>query len=115
MTNVIHFEDSDFDEAPQENRDRMRYPTPPSPCYTKYLDHNVPSPYCTLTNNPETLPVTSPKQMKTLFKQPKKKPSPIRFPVENEAPKKHVEERLDLRVKLDGKKVGNTTPKSSTN
>ena len=53
--------------------------------------------------------------MKTLFKQPKKKPSPIRFPVENEAPKKHVEERLDLRVKLDGKKVGNTTPKSSTN
>ena len=60
-------------------------------------------------------PVTSPKQMKTLFKQPKKKPSPIGFPVENEAPKKHVDERLDLRVKLDGKKVGNTTPKSSTN
>ena len=67
------------------------------------------------------LPATPPKQKKTLFKQPKKKPSPIKFPMENEPPKEDAKDRpqaierapqrQDLRVKLDGKKVGNTTPK----
>ena len=50
--------------------------------------------------------------MKSPPKEPKKKPSPIKFP--EATPKKNVKERLDFRGKLDGKNTDNTTPRSST-
>ena len=67
------------------------------------MDHNEPSPYRTLTNVPET-PVTPTKRLESTPKDPKKKPSPIKFP--EATPKKNVKERLTLGE--------NTTPRSST-
>ena len=40
MTNVTRFEDSDFEEAALYQRDSMRSLTPPSPCYSKYIQFN---------------------------------------------------------------------------
>ena len=82
-----------------------------------------------LTNNPEPLLATPPKQQKNLPVQPKKKPSPIKFPTGSEPLNKEdapltvvrpqdrlqaverVPQRQDLRAILDGKRGGNTTPK----
>ena len=114
MTNVIHFDHSYFDDIPQESGDGMRPLTQPSPCHSKYMDHNEPSPYRTLTNNPETRPVTPPEQTKIVLKTPKKKPSPIKFPVVDEAQRKHVKQRINLRGKLDRMRAVNSTPNSPT-
>ena len=112
MTNVTY---SNFDEEPRRSRARLRPQVPPPPRISKYLDHSEPSPYRTLTNNPE-MPATPPKQANTVIKQPKKKPSPIKFPEGSPTPvpNKSVKARLDLKGKLDGKKASNSTPNNPT-
>ena len=93
MTNVTS---SNFDEEPRRSRTRLRPQAPPPRRISKYLDHSKPSPYRTLTNNPE-MPAMPPKQANMVIKQPKKKLSPIKFPEGNAAPKKNIKDLLKIR------------------
>ena len=138
MTNVNRYTDSDFAKWPE--RDTMVPPSPPSPCYSEYETPNqgkrtVSTPP---SGGPEALPATPSKHKKTpvvisIRKEPiKKKPSPIKYPTgsdhcdqsededvplamvrrqENPQSTERAPQRQDLRVKLDGKRVVNTTLK----
>ena len=80
MTNIVHHEVSEpdndyYNEYYGLKRDRAGPYSPPSPCYSKYMEQNEPS----QTTVPET-PSTPIIQPAPPPREPKKIHSPIKFP-----------------------------------